>query len=103
MKKRVIDRNLISERTKEGMKYARDVKGKTLGRPAGKSKLDSRKEKIKQMLKEGVSQQYVAEIVGCTGSTLSLWLKKHRISPQKLRKAGLKKALKKSGEIEKMV
>ena len=98
MKKRAIDRDLLSERTKAGMKYARDVKGKTLGRPAGKSKLDSRKEKIKQMLKEGVSQQYVAEIVGCTGSTLSLWLKKHRISPEKLRKAGLKEALKRLQE-----
>ncbi len=100
MKKRVIDRNLISRRTKEGMKYARDVKGKTLGRPAGKSKLDSRKEKIKQMLREGVSQQYVAEIVGCTGSTLSLWLKRHKINPQKLRKVALRKALKQACEEE---
>ena len=91
-----IERDLISRRTKEGLKYAREVKGKTLGRPAGKSKLDDKREKIEQMLGDGVRQQHIATIVGCTGSTLSLWLKKQEINVRKLRKAGLKKALKKA-------
>jgi DNA invertase Pin-like site-specific DNA recombinase len=57
-----IERDLISERTREGLERAR-AKGKLLGRPKGKgkSKLDPYSEEIIALLKIGSSKTYLAK------------------------------------------
>jgi DNA invertase Pin-like site-specific DNA recombinase len=59
-----IERDLISERTKEGLAAAR-ARGKLLGRPKGtlgKSKLDGNEEDIKELLAKKVSKASIAKI-----------------------------------------
>lgn len=76
-----IERDLISERTKEGLK-ARKAAGVILGRPRGpgKSKLDKYREEIEALLKTGSRQSYIAKKYGCTPATLINWKKKNKIS-----------------------
>lgn len=67
-----IERDLVSERTKEGLARAR-ASGKKLGRPKGalgKSKLDDRVDEIQKLLKMGVSKASIAKITGVTRPTL---------------------------------
>jgi len=56
-----IERDLISERTKQGLQAAR-AKGKILGRPKGpgKSRLDDFKPEIEALLKNGSSKTFIA-------------------------------------------
>jgi len=72
-----IERDLISERTKEGLARARS-EGKLLGRPQGpgKSKLDEHKDEILAALASGVSKKRVAEDFGTTPGNLAHWLKR---------------------------
>jgi DNA invertase Pin-like site-specific DNA recombinase len=61
-----IERDLISERTKEGLARAR-AEGKLLGRPKGtkgKSKLDGTEKGIKEYLAKGVTRANIAKIYG---------------------------------------
>ena len=61
-----IERDLISERTKAGLRAARE-KGKVLGRPKGSlgnSKLDGKEREIKEFLSKGVSKTAIAKIFG---------------------------------------
>ena len=76
-----IERDLISERTKEGLARAR-ANGKLLGRPKGpgKSKLDIHKEEIIALLKTGSSKTYLSKKYKVTPPTLYNWLKKREIS-----------------------
>lgn len=76
-----IERDLISKRTKEGLRAAR-AKGKLLGRPkgVGKSKLDVHKEEIIALLKTGSTQVYIAKRYKTTQPNLFNWLKKHKLS-----------------------
>jgi DNA invertase Pin-like site-specific DNA recombinase len=72
-----IERDLISERTKEGIAAAR-AKGKKPGRPKGKlgrSKLDGREKEIKEFLEKGVSKTSLARIVGCSKTALIHFVK----------------------------
>jgi len=80
-----LEREFISQRTKEGLKAAR-AKGKQLGRPKGpgKSKLDKYKEEIEALLKTGSRQTYIAKKFGCTPATLSNWIKKNDIPVKEL-------------------
>ncbi|MBV5342993.1 recombinase family protein, partial [bacterium] len=57
-----IERDLISERTKEGLR-ARKAAGVILGRPKGpgKSKLDQHKDEIIALLKNGSTKTFVAK------------------------------------------
>ena len=72
-----IERDLMSERTKEGIAAAR-AKGKKLGRPKGKlgrSKLDGREKEIGEFLKKGVSKTSLARIIGCSKTALIYFIK----------------------------
>jgi len=73
-----IERDLISERTKEGLR-ARKAAGVTLGRPKGpgKSKLDVHKEEIVALLKNGSTKTFVAKRYGSSIPNLHNWLKKN--------------------------
>ncbi len=75
-----IERDLISERTKEGLR-ARKAAGIKLGRPKGpgKSKLDSKSEEIVALLRNGSKQTYIAKRYGTTPANLNVWLKKRNI------------------------
>lgn len=75
-----IERDLISERTKEGLR-ARKAAGVKLGRPKGpgKSKLDPYREEIIALLRKGSTKTFVAKRYGSTPENLWNWLKKHKI------------------------
>ena len=73
-----IERDLISERTKEGLRAAR-AKG-CQGRPKGpgsKSKLDGYKDEIVALLQNGSTKTFVANRYGTTTANLHNWLKKN--------------------------
>jgi DNA invertase Pin-like site-specific DNA recombinase len=76
-----IERDLISERTKDGLARAR-AEGKQLGRPKGpgKSKLDTHREEIIALLKTGSTKAYLARKYRVTPPTLYNWLKKKDIT-----------------------
>lgn len=73
-----IERDLISQRTKEAL-AARKRAGKKLGRPkgSGKSKLDKYRPEIEALMTNGATQKFIAERYGTTEANLSRWLKKH--------------------------
>lgn len=76
-----LERDLISERTKEGLARARE-KGKLLGRPKGtlgKSKLDGKEQEIKRLLGLGVTKANIAKIVGCSWSALNSFIKSRNL------------------------
>lgn len=75
-----IERDLISERTKEGLR-ARKEAGVVLGRPKGpgKSKLDQYKDEIVALLKNGSTKTFVAKRYGTSVPNLFNWLAKNRI------------------------
>ena len=67
-----IERDLISERTREGLVAAR-AKGKVLGRPKGshgKSILDGKEAEIKTLLSKKIPKASVAKILEVSRSTL---------------------------------
>jgi len=70
-----IERDLISERTKDGLAAARK-KGKQLGRPKGKSKLDPHSDQIKELMLMEVPLRRIAAEVKCSSVTLGKWLKR---------------------------
>jgi DNA invertase Pin-like site-specific DNA recombinase len=78
-----IERDLISMRTKEGLKAAR-AKGKILGRPPGpgKSKLDCHRPEIVALLKTGSTKKYICQRFKTSGPNLWNWLKKNKINIQ---------------------
>jgi len=73
-----IERDLISKRTKEGLRVAK-AKGKLLGRPKGpgKSKLDKHREEIISLIKTGSKQTYIAKKYGTSQPNLYNWLNKN--------------------------
>ena len=66
-----IERDLISERTREGLIAAR-AKGKILGRPKGigKSKLDGKEAEIKILLDKKIPKASIAKIMGVSRSNI---------------------------------
>ena len=79
-----IERDLISERTKEGLR-ARRAAGVVLGRPKGpgKSKLDQYKEEIVALLNNGSTKTFVAKRYGTSMPNLLNWLTKNDVKPEK--------------------
>jgi DNA invertase Pin-like site-specific DNA recombinase len=76
-----LERDLISQRTKEGLALAK-AKGKTLGRPKGskgKSKLDSKEKEIRRYLDKKVSKASIAKILEVSSTTLRHFIKSRRI------------------------
>lgn len=83
-----IERDLISERTKEGLAAAK-AKGKLLGRPKGilgKSKLDGKEDEIRMLLIKQVSKASIAKIVEVAPNTIHHFIKTRRLDPRASRK-----------------
>ena len=77
-----IERDLISERTREGLVAAR-AKGKVLGRPKGShgsSKLDGKEDEIMMLLTKKVSKASIAKILGVSRSTLLYFIRSRELS-----------------------
>ena len=67
-----VERDLISERTREGLAKAR-ASGQKLGRPKGSlgvSRLDGKEDEICHFLELGVSKTAIAKITGVSRPTL---------------------------------
>jgi DNA invertase Pin-like site-specific DNA recombinase len=100
-----IERDLISQRTKEALALRR-AEGVIIGRPRGsigKGKLDSRKNEVIDLLKQGYSYSGMQRIMGMDRMTISYFCKKndllkHRKYEEK-DKRGLKKMLPKAFEV----
>jgi len=75
-----IERDLISQRTKEALQFKKQ-QGIKLGRPKGKgkSKLDMFKPEIESLLANGSTQKFVAHRYKTTEANLHNWLKKHNL------------------------
>lgn len=77
-----IERDLISERTKEGLAAAR-AKGKIIGRPKGvlgKSKLDGKEEEIRLLLSKGVSKASIAKIQDVSRTALYHFIQTRKLA-----------------------
>ena len=75
-----LERDLISERTREGLARARST-GKKLGRPKGSlgvSRLDGKEDEIRRFLRLGVSKSAIAKITGVSRQTLYHFIGCHR-------------------------
>lgn len=72
-----IERQLISQRTKESLKRIKD-EGKHLGRPFGFNyqKLDAKKNKIQELLAKNISKAEIARLIGCSWITLHRYIQK---------------------------
>jgi len=76
-----IERDLISERTKQGLMAAR-AKGKLIGRPKGslgKSKLDGKEQEIKFLLSKKVSKASIAKIMDVSRTALYSFIKTRKL------------------------
>lgn len=80
-----IERDLISQRTKEALRVKKS-KGQKLGRPPGpgRSKLDKYKPEIEALLANGSTQKFIANRYGTTQGNLINWMKKNSIKKPKL-------------------
>jgi len=76
-----IERDLISERTKEALK-ARKAQGKKLGRPTGKgkSKLDEYETEILSLIQYGVPKTTIAKKYNTTTPNLYNWIERRKVS-----------------------
>ena len=74
-----IERNLISSRTREAL-AKRKAEGKSLGRPKGyrldKVKLSEHEDKIKELIRYGVSYRSIGRMLECHHSTVAHYVKK---------------------------
>jgi DNA invertase Pin-like site-specific DNA recombinase len=76
-----LERDLISMRTKEGLK-ARKEKGQKLGRPKGaigKSKLDSKEDQIKKLLDKGVNISNLSKIFDVSYNTMYNFVRSRKL------------------------
>jgi DNA invertase Pin-like site-specific DNA recombinase len=76
-----VERDLISERTREGLAAAR-AKGRMLGRPKGslgKSRMDGKEEEIRILLQKRVSKASIAKIFGVARPTIHHFIETRRL------------------------
>ena len=80
-----IERDLISQRTKEALRYKKE-QGIKLGRPPGpgKSKLDNYRPEIEALLANGSTQKFIAGRYKTTEANLHNWLKKNSLKRKDL-------------------
>jgi DNA invertase Pin-like site-specific DNA recombinase len=79
-----VERDLISERTKEGLAAAR-AKGHLLGRPRGslgRSKLDGKEAEIRILLEKQVSKASIAKIMGVSSTNLRHFMRTRKLAPE---------------------
>ncbi len=79
-----VERDLISERTKEGLAAAR-ARGRRLGRPKGAlgtSKLDGKEQEIRMLLGKEVSKASIAKIVGVSRTALHHFIRTRKLDPE---------------------
>jgi DNA invertase Pin-like site-specific DNA recombinase len=79
-----VERDLISQRTKEGLAAAR-ARGRLLGRPKGalgRSKLDGKEEEIRILLEKTVSKASIAKIVGVSRTALHHFIRTRKLAPK---------------------
>jgi DNA invertase Pin-like site-specific DNA recombinase len=79
-----VERDLISERTKEGMAAAR-ARGRLLGRPKGSlgtSQLDGKEGEIRLLLEKEVSKRSIAKIVGVSATALRHFVRTRKLAPE---------------------
>jgi DNA invertase Pin-like site-specific DNA recombinase len=84
-----IERDLISERTKEGLASAR-AQGRLLGRPKGSlgpSRLDGKEGEIQMLLGKQVSKASIAKILNVAPSTLHSFIQSRRLERKRRRQA----------------
>jgi len=77
-----IERDLISERTKEGIAVAR-TKGKIIGRPngtLGRSKLDGKENDIQLLLEKEVGITSIAKIMGVSRTALRHFIRTRKLA-----------------------
>ena len=78
-----VERDLISERTREGLAKARAA-GRKLGRPKGSlgvSRLDGKQDQIRRFLKLGVSKTAIAKITGVSRTALYSFINTRGLRP----------------------
>ena len=78
-----VERDLISERTKEGLAAAR-AKGRLLDRPKGalgKSKLDGKEQEIRILLHKQVSMASIAKILGVSRTAMHHFINSRQLDP----------------------
>jgi len=70
-----IERDLISQRTKEALKYRKEC-GVKLGRPigSGTSRLDQYRPEIKALIANGSTKRFIADRYGTSEANLYRWL-----------------------------
>jgi DNA invertase Pin-like site-specific DNA recombinase len=79
-----VERDLISERTKEGLAAVR-AQGRLLGRPKGSlgtSKLDGQEGEIRMLLKKEVSNASIAKILGVWPTNLRHFIRTRYLTPE---------------------
>jgi DNA invertase Pin-like site-specific DNA recombinase len=79
-----VERDLISERTKEGLAAAR-AKGRLLGRPKGSlgtSKLDGKEGEIRMLLEKEVSKRSIAKIMDVSKTNLRHFIRTRKLAPE---------------------
>src|SRR5215831_10185339 len=79
-----VERDLISERTKEGLAAAR-ARGRPLGRPKGSlgtSRLDGKEGEIRKLLEKEVSRRSLAKIMDVSPTNLRHFTRTRKLAPE---------------------
>jgi DNA invertase Pin-like site-specific DNA recombinase len=78
-----VERDLISERTKEGLAAVR-AQGRLLGRPRGslgRSQLDGKEGEIRMLLEKAVSKASIAKILGVSANNVRHFIRTRKLAP----------------------